>query len=83
MIKYNGDEQLSIYLSSGKVLELSDDELRELSIMTGSYFLSNEEELNYKQLAIDRPHNKREKIIMLFNKYKSKYKTKASIFRQI
>lgn len=83
MIKYDGDGQISIYLSSGKVLELSEDELRELNIMTGSYFLPNEEELNCRQLAIERPRNKRAKIIMLFNKYKSKHETKASIFRKI
>lgn len=83
MIRYDGNGQLSMYLSSGKVLELSEDEVRELSIMISSYSLSNRAELSYKQLAITRPHNKREKIIMLFNKYKSKQETKASIFREI
>lgn len=83
MIRYDGNEQFSIYLSSGKVLELSENELAELYSISDRYFLSNQKEFNSKQLEIERPHNKKEKIIMLFNKYKSRQETKASIFRKI
>lgn len=84
MISYNGNRQLQIYLSSGEILELSEDELIELHAMSELYFFENsellEEKYTYKE---KRPYNKNDSIQTLFKKYKSKDKTKSTVFRKI
>lgn len=78
MIRYEGNEQVTINLSSGEILELSEYDLSEFYLLAKTYFTIDED-----QPEILRPYNKKETIISLFNQYKTKEKTKADVFREI
>lgn len=78
MIRYEGNERVTVELSNGELLELSEYELSEFYLLAKEYFMIDEE-----QREILRPYNKKEKILSLFSSHKSKEKTKADVFREI
>lgn len=83
MIEDKGDEQYLVHLSSGEILDLSEDELMEMYDLIGKFFFYTDEDVENEQIEVPKGYNKREKIIELFNQYKSKNKTKSEVFRQI
>lgn len=78
MIRYEGNERVTVNLSNGESLNLSEYDLSEFYLLAKEYFTIEED-----QREILRPYNKKEKIISLFNEYKTNEKTKADVFREI
>lgn len=100
MIQHNGGGSITIYLSDGNTLTLSEIELREIIHYSKDFYDNFDEKFDdlfcdciekYDEVdkasengeTKERPYHKQEMIIDLFNKYKSKDKTKAQVFREI
>ena len=78
MIRYEGNEKITVELSTGELLTLSEYDLSEFYLLAKDYFTTDE-----NQEEILRPYNKKEKIISLFNEYTTNEKSKADVFREI
>lgn len=70
----------SIDLSSDKKIELTKNEFIELYYQVEKFFELKDKPNPFRP---SRQYNKREKIISLYEKYKTHNKTKADVFREI
>lgn len=89
MIQYNGNDCLTIYLNNGNIIKLTRDELNEVVSYINEFEKEEMMRRGYGKLNLSRPikpsrpYNKREKIIKLFNKYKTNDRTKKDVFKKI
>lgn len=88
MIQYEGNGQISILLSSGNTLYMSEDEIYEIHELATSYYDlcsdSNENNTHEKtEKKRKRPYNTRKMKLALYEKYKTPLKTDTEVFRQI
>jgi len=84
MIQYEGNGQISILLSSGNTLYMTEDEMFEIHELANDYYnLDSEydEENNIK--ANKRPYNRKHRVMELYNFYKPSSNSKAEVFRKI
>jgi len=88
MIQYEGNGQISILLSNGNTIHMTEDEIFEIYELASHYYnlCSDADENNTPEKIgkqSKRPYNSHKMKRALYDKYKTPLKTDAEVFRQI